>query len=302
MNDHQVSIASLLSVNPATLKLSPVAGGCISTAYHVQVQAELSKTIDYFVKVNSRTFLDNFEAEANGLKLMRQACASSKQRLTIPEPITVATVGDQAFLLMDWIETSRRKPRHFQEEFGHALATFHLASRGDRIGLEQDNFLGSAQQINSTKSSWIEFVAENRLNFQLKWAIQQSRATSTLKQDVETIIGKLLEILITEDTSTSLLHGDLWSGNYLCDSGGLPVLIDPAVYYGHREAEFGMLKLFGGCSPEFYEAYNSTWPLEEGWERRVQVYVLYHLLNHLNLFGSAYLSQCQTMARDILRS
>ena len=110
------------------------------------------------------------------------------------------------------------------------------------------------------------------------------------------------ELLQGRDDETSLLHGDLWSGNYLCDERGEPVVIDPAVYRGCREAEFGMIRLFGACPPTFERAYCDTFPLPDGWHRRVSVYVLYHLLNHLNLFGSGYLGQCHQVTDEILRS
>ena len=108
------------------------------------------------------------------------------------------------------------------------------------------------------------------------------------------------DLLAGRDDQTSLIHGDLWSGNYLCDSEGGPVIIDPAVYYGCREAEFGMLKLFGSCPNEFYEAYDDVFPRRDGCQRRTDVYVLYHLLNHLNLFGRGYLDHCRQVAAEVL--
>jgi fructosamine-3-kinase len=122
-----------------------------------------------------------------------------------------------------------------------------------------------------------------------------------LQRDCEQIIDLMDDLLEGREDQTSLLHGDLWSGNYLCDREGDAVIIDPAIYYGCREAEFGMLRLFGSCPGDFYESYLDTFPLPAGWQRRVSVYVLYHLLNHLNLFGTGYRSQCQRLAAEILR-
>ena len=181
------------------------------------------------------------------------------------------------------------------------LAKLHRQSRGHEIGWHRDNFLGAAPQPNARCDRWAEFVALHRMGHQLRWAINQGHSDELLTRDVNVIIQRMDDLLDGRADETSLLHGDLWSGNYLCDDMGRPVIIDPAVYRGCREAEFGMLKLFGSCPPEFYHAYQTAWPMPEGWERRTDIYVLYHLLNHLNLFGSGYLSQCRSLASSILR-
>jgi fructosamine-3-kinase len=206
---------------------------------------------------------------------------------------------------MNWI-TSNRPLGNFQERFGRGLAklhrtTLHRSDQRERIGWETDNFLGSAKQINTSTEDWPSFVAEHRIGYQLRWAVDQGLADQSLVGDCETLIGRMDSLLSGRENATSLLHGDLWSGNYLARQDGTPVLIDPAVHYGCREAEFGMLKLFGGCSDAFYRAYDDEFSLADGWQNRVNVYVLYHLLNHLNLFGHGYLSQCRQVAGDVLR-
>jgi fructosamine-3-kinase len=182
------------------------------------------------------------------------------------------------------------------------LASLHRSTQGQQIGLEINNFLGAAPQINTPANCWSRFVAEYRLGFQLRWAADQGLDDAALRRDVELILRQLDQLLSGSESTTSLLHGDLWSGNYLGDSSGAPVLIDPAVYYGNREAEFGMLKLFGACPRRFYEAYHEAFSFADGWQRRINVYVLYHLLNHLNLFGRGYLAQCVDVAGQILRA
>lgn len=205
----------------------------------------------------------------------------------------------RSMLIMEWIERGSARAANFPE-FGRQLASLHRTTLGDAIGLDHDNFLGASPQINRPCDSWPQFVAEHRIGFQICRAIDGGLASDRLRRDVEKVIASIDELLAGREDRTSLLHGDLWSGNYWFDETGRPVWIDPAVYRGCREAEFGMIRLFGGCPAEFYDAYQDSLPMPDGWQRRTSVYVLYHLLNHLNLFGSGYLSQCQTVAAEIL--
>lgn len=248
-----------------------------------------------FVKRNVASLQRNFACEADGLRRLAEP-----QTIRVPRPLATGTVANHAWLVTDWVEPGPR-PQDFFSRFGRQLAGLHRATRGQRIGLDDDNFLGSAPQPNAAAGTWIEFVALRRLGFQLKWARDQGLADETLSRDVEAIVDRLPQQLAGREETTSLLHGDLWSGNYLCDTGGQPVIIDPAAYYGCREAEFGMIRLFGGCPPEFEASYEATWPMPDGWRRRSDVYRLYHLLNHLNLFGGGYAAQCRSAAAEILR-
>jgi fructosamine-3-kinase len=295
MTDLQQALTKLLPSVSTLIKAEPVGGGCISEARRVCFRDNDGKTHVVFVKSNVASFQDNFQAEWDGLVRL-----SGPAAIAVPKPLAVGTAGGRAWLVTEWIEQGRRG-RDFFSQFGQQLAKLHQSTLGTDIGLDQDNYLGSARQINERSDSWVDFVASSRIGFQIRWAIEQGLADASLSRDCEQIIRSMDQLLAGRDPQTSLLHGDLWSGNYLCDCEDRPVIIDPAVYYGCREAEFGMLRLFGSCPDDFYESYMETFPLPGGWQRRVSVYVLYHLLNHLNLFGSGYHDQCKRLAAEILR-
>jgi fructosamine-3-kinase len=254
-----------------------------------------------FVKSNDACFLDNFQCEWEGLTRLGES-----ETIGVPQPIAVGVVSDQAYLVTEWIEQTRQSADFFID-FGRALADLHRATIGTRIGLDRDNHLGAAPQMNTARIdsailSWPEFFALQRIEYQIRWAVDQGLADGQLQRNCQRIADNMDQILDGRDEATSLLHGDLWSGNYLAGPDGQPFIIDPAIYYGCREAEFGMLRLFGSCPDSFYAAYTDRFPLPSGWQRRVGVYVLYHLLNHLNLFGSGYHSQCRQVAAEILAS
>jgi fructosamine-3-kinase len=282
---------SLVSVD----QVHGVGGGCISQASRATVWDDAGCCRVVFVKSNAASFLDNFQAEREGLIRLGQPGT-----IRVPRPLALGVAEQRAWLVTEWIEPGQR-PRDFYARLGRNLAELHRATLGDRIGLEQDNFLGASPQCNAPTGSWVEFVAVQRIGIQLRWASERGLADAALRRDVSRIVASMDRLLVGRDPATSLLHGDLWSGNYLCDSSGEPVLVDPAVYHGCREAEFGMLRLFGACPPEFDDAYQETFPLPAGWQSRVNVYVLYHLLNHLNLFGRGYHDQCLRLAAEILR-
>lgn len=247
-----------------------------------------------FVKSNDASLLDNFQCESDGLTRL-----SEPKVIGVPVPVAVGVVDREAYLVTNWID---QEPidNDFFVRLGKSLADLHRVTLGSQIGLNRDNYLGAARQINDPLVSWPQFFAVNRIEFQLRWGVDQGLADRSLRRDCQQIIESIDPILDGRDNATSLLHGDLWSGNYLCGPDGRPLVIDPAVFHGCREAEFGMLKLFGSCPKSFYDAYNERFPLPAGWQRRVEVYVLYHLLNHLNLFGRCYLDQCRSLAASIL--
>ena len=277
------------------LDIASVSGGCISDGHHVKTSSCDHALCSLFVKRNDESFLGNFQAEASGLN--RLSVANS---IGVPKPITCGVFGGKSWLVLPWVEQVAA-PRDFFTTFGQQLATLHRETRGSEIGAAEDNFLGASRQLNQSCHSWAEFVAVQRIGVQLQQAVNASLADAQLVRDCESIIENIDELLEGREEYTSLLHGDLWSGNYLCDSAGQPVLIDPAVYRGCREAEFGMLLLFGSCPAEFYDSYLAEWTLPSGWRRRANIYILYHLLNHLNLFGGGYLSQCRSVAQQVLR-
>jgi fructosamine-3-kinase len=250
----------------ALLQNERVGGGCISEAKHLRTE-----TRDYFLKTHPTHF---FEAEAHGLRLLREADA-----LGIPE---VLAVGED-FILMEWIPSSG--PPH-PEELGRGLAQIHRQG-GARFGLETDNFIGATPQENEPTDDWVAFFSERRLAAQARFARQNGRWSSRRERLMERLRSRLGDLLPAKPFA-SLLHGDLWGGNVMGGPNGAPVLIDPAVYYGDRETDIAFSRLFGGFSERFYAATREAWPLEPGWEERFELYNLYHLLNHLNLFGEGY--------------
>lgn len=259
-----------------------ISGGSINSAF----QVILKDGRRFFVKSNSVELVRMFECEAAGLRELERANA-----IRIPEVIGVGTASSQSFLVLELIDSAEPKPE-FSREMGTQLAILHQ-TRNEKFGFQESNFLGSSNQPNDWNESWPEFWAQCRLGFQLKLARDQGNGDRELQQLGDRLLGKLESRLrSTEQESPALLHGDLWSGNYISGTAGEPVFVDPAVYFGSREAEFGMTTLFGGFDADFYDAYNEVSPLAEGSTDRIAIYRIYHLLNHLNLFGNSYLSGC----------
>ncbi len=295
MRDLQRALTELLPSVASVTDATGVGGGCISQASRVRYLDDRGDSHDVFVKSNRASFVANFEAERDGLIRLREPNV-----IRVPRPIAVGTVGEQSWFVIEWIDQARRGRNYFRQ-FARQLADLHRATLGEEIGLCRDNFLGSAPQRNAPADSWAEFVATQRIGFQIGWAVDRGLADADLQKDCERIVDSIDRILEGREDRTSLLHGDLWSGNYLCGHDGEPVIVDPAVYHGCREAEFGMLLLFGSCGEGFYDEYQAALPMSGGWQRRTKVYVLYHLLNHLNLFGRGYHDQCVSLAAEILR-
>lgn len=215
----------------------------------------------------------------------------------VPRVLAFLEEGSDQLLLMEYIEPGSRGG-DFHVRFGRALARLHRTNRNDRCGFYRDNHIGSTPQRNTWSSDWFRFFGEHRLLYQVNLARERGLADQQMMRRTENLVKQLPELLPgLDDNRPSLLHGDLWGGNYLVDRYGDPVLVDPAAYYGHREADLAMTGLFGGFSPAFYRAYQEEWPLEPGFDRRRDLYNLYHLLNHLNLFGSGYLAGCQAILR-----
>ncbi len=257
-----------------------VGGGCIADARTIKT----NKGNTYFLKSHSGA-PGMFLKEANGLSELAKAN-------TIRIPKVILAYDD--FLLMEQI-TSSGKVSCFFEKFGKQLAEMHKYT-GEEYGFFEDNYIGASLQFNvpenKEKSIWAEFYFQKRILPQFRFTEQNGYNTKELVQGVSKLETKIHRILSDSEEKPTLLHGDLWGGNYMIDEKGLPVLIDPAVYYGHREADLAMTKMFGGFSSDFYKAYQTTYPLPDGWEYREGVYLLYHYLNHLNLFGMGYYGAC----------
>lgn len=265
-----------------------VGGGCIADSRLVKFE----NGDTYFLKTRSgapRMFLN----EANGLKeLSKPSC------FRVPKVI----LADKDFLLLEQIE-SGRKASDFFGNFGKAFANLHKYTANE-FGFFEDNYIGSTPQYNiaqkSQKISWAEFYYQKRLLPQLKFAEQNNYSTKELGSAIAKLENKIENILSGSEEPPTLLHGDLWGGNYMCDEQGKAVLIDPAVYYGHREADLAMTKMFGGFTNEFYAAYQNEYSLAEGWQYRENLYLLYHYLNHLNLFGASYYGQSISLLNTYL--
>ena len=271
------------------VKTEPLGGGCIA-------QTEKWHTADGQVVVakTGGGQAMSFLMEANGLKELQKA-----EALRVPEVL----YADEELLLLELIEEGPRRSDFF-DYFGRALARMHRFT-SKNFGFYEDNFIGATPQVNrpagSEAEDWTEFYRNKRLRYQYELARKKGYVDRQFEVLFEQLDEGLSDLLRGSEEAPSLLHGDLWAGNYMRDTEGLPVLIDPAVYYGHREAELAMTKLFGGFDASFYQAYKEEWPLKPGYERREAVYTLYHVMNHLNLFGTGYLSHCLQLMRTALR-
>ena len=260
----------------------PVGGGCISDAWWVEFEAGRP----LFVKSGSGASGEMFRCEAEGLAAL--AAAGS---LRVPGEARTGTTGNTDFIVMEGIVTGSPGPSFFAD-FGRRFAELHRSSTGDAFGFAHDNFIGATPQPNGWMANWTDFFRERRLGHQLTLARRRGLADPELSRSGDRLLERLGEWLDEPHEPPSLLHGDLWGGNFMADADGAPVLIDPACYYGRREADLAMTRLFGGFAPDFYAAYEEAWPLAPGSARRLEIYKLYHLLNHLNLFGGAYHGQC----------
>ena len=267
----------------------PVSGGDINRAYRLTAAGKR-----VFMKANRKENASFFDAEISGLEAIERTG-------TIRVPEVLGLGMDErygAFLLLEWVEG--RPGRAFYEHFGHSLAAMHLADttayvHGGLFGFDADNYIGAGEQENIPESSWIAFFGQHRLLPQIK------RAEEYFDENDRRRIAYLLDHLdkyLVEPKSPSLLHGDLWSGNYLAGNDGEAWLIDPAVSVGHFEAELAMTELFGGFPQSFYGAYYEVNPIDGGYRERRDLYNLYHMLNHLNLFGSSYLGTVRRILRQ----
>ncbi|MFA8299130.1 MAG: fructosamine kinase family protein [Hyphomicrobiales bacterium] len=254
----------------------PIGGGCINSAFEIKVDNKV-----YFLKYNNKmAFPLMFEQERKGLELL-----SSTNTFRIPEVIHCDNTKNYSYLLLEMIEAG--KPLNdFFTEFGKQLARLH-SNTSTTFGLDHDNYIGSLNQYNKQHDNWSDFFVTERLEPLVENAVSSGNIPSSIINRFTSLFYKLDNIFPTE--KPSLLHGDLWNGNYIVDKKGNPVLIDPAVYYGHREMDISMSLLFGGFSPEFYNSYNDILPMEKGWQDRVEVCNIYPLLVHIILFGSSYL-------------
>jgi len=233
-----------------------------------------------------------FEAEAAGLHELAAANA-----IRVPTPICSGTADGQSWLVTAYIEFGRGG-RDSARQFGRQLADLHRQT-SVQFGWFRDNTIGSTPQHNGYMGNWVDFYRQRRLRFQFELAARNGFAGS-LQRKGERLMANLNTFFSSYAPQPSLLHGDLWGGNRAFDTAGEPVIFDPAVYYGDREADIAMTELFGGFGAEFYASYNEAWPLDDGYAVRKTLYNLYHILNHANIFGGAYAAQAESMIDQLL--
>lgn len=268
----------------ALTAFEPVHGGCINNGGKITTSDGV-----FFIKWNSADkFPGMFAAEARGLTLLRSSCD-----LAVPSAVITGLAGSYQFLVLEYVNEARRSANYWRT-FGMGLAKLHSVS-AEHFGLDHDNYIGSLPQSNNIHDSWITFFIEERLKAQLELAVREKRIDPATRK----IFGNLFEKLhdLIPDENPALLHGDLWSGNLITSANGLPCLIDPAVYFGHREVDLAMTQLFGGFDSSFFQSYNEVYPVSPGFRERLGLYNLYPLLVHVNLFGGGYLNQALSIVK-----
>jgi fructosamine-3-kinase len=261
---------------------TPVGGGDISSAWRIG---------NLFVKTGPPAAMDMFSAEAEGLAELARSGA-----IRVPEVVACGLQGDTAYLSTKWIEFGGTSGS-VGAKLGEQLAALHATTAG-QFGWHRNNTIGLTPQINDWCDDWVEFFRQRRLGFQLRLAGENGFG-GALQRDGQRLMQSLDRFFESYTPEPALLHGDLWGGNWgSCD--GMPVIFDPAVYYGDRESDLAMTRLFGGFGREFYAAYEAAAPLAAGHRERCDLYQLYHVLNHLNLFGSGYLGQARNLMQRLL--
>ena len=289
-NSLNEAITTLFGENLRIVSKRPVHGGDINESYCLS----LSDGAAIFMKCNSLKNLSFFEAEAKGLEALRNT-----ETIGVPKALAMGTDKAQrmSFLLMEYLAPAAKLTRYW-EMFGRELAMLHRvdcteyaeAKQGRSFGFTHDNYIGASPQINIPKENWLTFFRECRLLPQIKMA--ERYLDSKMRKQFTKLIDHLDSYLV-EPKFPSLIHGDLWSGNAVCGPNGKAWILDPAVYVGHYEAELAMTELFGGNPKSFYDAYHEVTPIDSGYHDRRDLYNLYHMLNHLNLFGATYLGSVQ---------
>lgn len=244
----------------------------------------------YFVKTNASGRQDMFAAEAKGLQLL----ASSKT-LRVPEPVCYGEDESQSYIVMEYLEMNGRAN---QRELGEQLAAMHQVT-AMQFGWEIDNTIGATHQPNAWSDNWLSFWSDQRLAYQLQLAAKNGYG-GELQSLGERLLLEMPKLFVGREIKASMLHGDLWGGNAAGLKDGTPVIFDPAFYYGDRETDLAMTYVFGGFTAEFYDAYQGVLPLDDGFDVRKTFYNIYHIVNHLNMFGGGYHGQAIHMMEQVL--
>jgi fructosamine-3-kinase len=261
-------------------EIHPEYGGSINDSYQL-----VSPAGKFFIKRNNRELYPNMlETEAESLRLLKK-CTN----LTVPEVLAVGEFAEWSYLVLEYFETGAMR-KDFWEEFGIALANIHSQTQSN-YGLDFDNYMGSIPQKNNGHQSWYDFFIQQRLTPMVKLASDSGKLTVTTVKKFDVLYSKLASLVPVD--RPALLHGDLWSGNFMVHSKGGPAIFDPAIYFGHRETDIAMAHLFGGFHNRMWKAYEEEYPLLAGWEKRIDIHNLYPLLVHLNLFGTSYARQIE---------
>jgi fructosamine-3-kinase len=268
--------------------IHPISGGDINAAFKLE-----GKTENYFVKLNHPKMLAMFEAEFAGLTSLAQT-----NTVFVPRPIFYGNTDKVSFLVLEYLELHRTTALS-ERLLGQQLAQLHLQQQ-PYFGWHIDNTIGSTMQRNPQTKNWIEFWRKSRLDFQLQLVISNGYGKK-LASLGEKLSEKLADFFDGYTPQPSLLHGDLWAGNVAATIGNQAVMFDPACYFGDRETDLAMTELFGGFGQDFYAAYNDVWQLDSGYQTRKSLYNLYHVLNHVNLFGSSYVSQAEKIMKNLLQ-
>lgn len=263
-----------------------VGGGCINSAQRIQGKDGRH----FFVKLNTSSKLSMFAAEAEGLKELAQS-----ETIKVPLPVCTGSAANQAYIVMEDLQLGGRGS---MEVFAEQMVAMHRCTR-EQFGWLRENTIGSTPQVNDWETDWITFWRQQRLGYQLQLAKRQGGSRRLLDKG-ERLLQDFDVLFANHQPEASLLHGDLWSGNYAFTQEGEVTIFDPAVYFGDREADMAMTELFGGFSHSFYSAYENAWPLDEGYAVRKTFYNLYHILNHFNMFGGGYGMQAEGMIENLL--
>lgn len=275
----EISLPAITGKEGRIGAIKPVGGGSINMAFEL-----MYADCRYFLKVNEAAEHPRmFALEGAGLAALGKVAA-----LKVPQVVMVDATGNEQYLLLEYLEQKSETPDYFYE-LGKGLATLHRQT-ARQYGWEEDNYIGSLKQLNTVCDDWNEFFVTRRIEPLLKTAIDTGDLPALAAKAFDKLFKRLPDIFPTE--KPALLHGDLWSGNKMNSTHG-PCIFDPAVYYGHREMDIAMTRLFGGFTSDFYVGYKDTFPMEKGWEKRMEICNLYPLLVHVHLFGGEY-------SRDVL--
>lgn len=266
-------------------------GGCINQAQVLTLRGGGR----FFLKYNPHPPEGMFATEARGLELLGRAGESPR----VPRVIALQKGGNPNFLILEFLESETPR-KGFYTRFGHTLATLHR-TQGETFGLDHDNFIGSTVQVNTPETDGVLFFRDHRLGFQQALARKNRLLPAALDHRLDVLRDRLSNFLGPPLEPPSLIHGDLWSGNHFAGTGQEPVILDPAAHFGMREADLAMTELFGRLPQNFYDAYQEAYPLPSGYEERKKIYNLYHLLNHLNLFGGSYLGSVEGTVNHFIR-